>query len=81
MSKTTISYKRHRFPAEIISHTVWLYLRFPLSLRAVEEILLERGIEVFYETLRRWVRKLGPAIARGLRRSWSRGARIRRPRE
>lgn len=60
MSKTTISYKRHRFPAEIISHTFWLYLRFPLSLRAVEEILLERGIEVFYETLRRWVRKLGP---------------------
>jgi putative transposase len=46
MSSTTPSYKHHRFPPEIIAHGVWLYLRFGLSLRAVEEMLLERGIEV-----------------------------------
>ena len=68
MSSTTPSYKRRRFPPEIIAHGVWLYLRFGLSLRAVEEMLLERGIEVSYETLRRWVIKFGPIIARGLRR-------------
>ena len=68
MSSTTPSYKHHRFPPEIIAHGVWLYLRFGLSLRAVEEMLLERGIEVSYETLRRWVIKFGPIIARGLRR-------------
>jgi putative transposase len=51
MSKP-ISYKRHCFPPEIIAHAVWLYLRFPLSLRLVEEMLLERGIVVSYETIR-----------------------------
>jgi putative transposase len=67
MSKP-VSYKRHRFPPEIIAHAVWLYFRFPLSLRLVEEMLLERGIVVFYETVRRWALKFGPAYARRLRR-------------
>ena len=49
-----VSYKRHRFPPEIIAHAVWLYFRFPLSLRLIEEMLLERGIIVSYETVRRW---------------------------
>jgi putative transposase len=67
MSKP-VSYKRHRFPPLIIAHAVWLYFRFPLSLRLVEEMLLERGIVVSYETVRRWGRKFGPAYARRLRR-------------
>ncbi|GEO18784.1 hypothetical protein MAE02_64800 [Microvirga aerophila] len=54
-----ISYKRHRFPPEIIAHAVWLYFRFPLSLRLVEEMLLERGIIVSYETGRRWALSSG----------------------
>jgi transposase-like protein len=49
-----ISYHRHRFPSEIIQHAVWLYFRFPLSYRDVEDLLAERGIEVSYETIRRW---------------------------
>jgi putative transposase len=64
----SVSYKRHRFPPEIIAHAVWLYFRFPLSLRLVEEMLLERGIVVSYETVRRWALKFGPAYARRLRR-------------
>jgi transposase-like protein len=63
-----ISYARHQFPAEIIRHATWLYLRFTLSYRDVEELLAERGIETSYETVRRWVLKFGPAIARNLRR-------------
>ena len=63
-----ISYKRHRFPPQIIAHAVWLYYRFPLSLRLVEEMLLERGIVVSYETIRRWGKKFGPDYARRLRR-------------
>jgi putative transposase len=63
-----ISYKRHRFPPQIIAHAVWLYFRFPLSLRLVEEMLLERGIVVSYETIRRWGRKFGPEYAGRLRR-------------
>ena len=59
MNKPTISYKRHRFQPQIISHAVWLYFRFPLSLRLVEEMLLERGIFVPYETIRRWGKKFG----------------------
>ena len=66
MSSTVPIYKRHRFPPAIIAHAVWLYLRFGLSLHAVEKMLLERGIEVTDETLRRWVIKFGPTIARGL---------------
>ena len=54
--------------AEIIAHAVWLYFRFPLSLRLVEEMLLERGIVVSYETVRRWALKFGPEYARRLRR-------------
>jgi putative transposase len=64
----SVSYKRHRFPPEIIAHAVWLHFRFPLSLRLVEEMLLERGILVSYETVRRWALKFGPAYARRLRR-------------
>ncbi len=64
----SVSYKRHRFPPEIIAHAVWLYFRFPLSLRLVEEMLLERGILVSYETVRRWALKFGPDYARRLRR-------------
>ena len=67
MSKP-VSYKRHRFPPQIIAHAVWLYFRFPLSLRLVEEMLLERGIAVSYETVRRWALTFGPAYARRLRR-------------
>jgi putative transposase len=63
-----ISYARHQFPAEVIRHAVWLYLRFTLSYRDVEELLAERGIDVSYETVRRWVLKFGPAFARNLRR-------------
>ena len=71
MSTQSISYKRHRFPPAIITHAVWLYCRFNLSLREVEEMFLERGIEVSYETIRRWIVKFGPTIARGLRRRQS----------
>jgi transposase-like protein len=63
-----ISYARHQFPAEIIRHATWLYLRFTLSYRDVEELLAERGIATSYETVRRWVVKFGPAFARNLRR-------------
>ena len=68
MSTPTISYKNHRFPPQIIAHAVWLYFRFPLSLRLVEEMLLEHGIVVSYETIRRWGRKFGAAYATRLRR-------------
>jgi putative transposase len=61
-------YRRHRFPAEIISHAVWLYFRFNLSHRDVEELLAERGIQVSYEAIRLWCRKFGPAYAEQLRR-------------
>jgi transposase-like protein len=46
MKSPAVSYKRHRFPQQIIAHSVWLYFRFPLSLRLVEELLLERGVVV-----------------------------------
>jgi putative transposase len=61
-------YKRHRFPAEIISHCVWLYFRFCLSYRDVEELMAERGILLTYETVRSWCRKFGQAYANQLRR-------------
>lgn len=76
MSETAVCYKRHRFPPALIAHAVWLYLRFSLSLRAVEEMLLERGVEVSHETLRRWVAKFGPLIARGLRRRQARSGDV-----
>jgi putative transposase len=68
----SISYKRHRFPPQIVAHAVWLYLRFGLSLREVEEMLLQRGIDVSYETISRWTAKFGPQIARSLRRRQTR---------
>jgi transposase-like protein len=61
-------YRGHRFPPEIIRHAVWLYLRFTLSFRDVEDLLAERGLDVSYETIRRWVLKFGPIFARELRR-------------
>ena len=64
-----LSYRRHRFPPPIIQHAIWPYLRFALSYRDVEELLTERGLEVSYETVRRWVLKFGPGFARRLRRS------------
>lgn len=68
MSLPCVSYKRHRFPPAIIAHAVWLYFRFSLSLRLVEEMLLERGICVSYETVRRWALKFGRDYARRLKR-------------
>ena len=65
---TRISYKRHRFPPAVIQHAVWLYFRFTLSLRDVEEMLAHRGIDVSYETIRYWTVKFGPKIAANLRR-------------
>ena len=65
---TSLSYRRHRFPPTIIQHAIWLYLRFTLSYRDVEDLLAERGLDVSYETVRRWVLKFGPGIARRLRR-------------
>jgi putative transposase len=62
-----ISYRRHRFPPSIIQHAIWLYLRFTLSYRDVEDVLAERGLDISYETVRRWVLKFGPLIARKLR--------------
>jgi putative transposase len=61
------SYKGFRFPAEIISHCVWLYYRFPLSFREVQEMMLERGITLSHETVRQWCVKFGQTYANGLR--------------
>ena len=63
-----ISFKRHRFPPEIIRHSVWLYARFTLSYRDVEDLLAERGLDISYETVRRWFLKFGQPIVRNLRR-------------
>src|SRR5262244_2114587 len=63
-----LCYRRHRFPPEIIQHAIWLSLRFTLSYRDVEDLLAERGVEIAYETVRRWVMKFGPVITRRLRR-------------
>ena len=68
MSTATASYKGHRYPVEIINHCVWLYFRFPLSFREVEELMLVRGVVVSYETIRRWCAKFGQAYANQLRR-------------
>ena len=62
-----ISYARHRFPPDFIRHAVWLYLRFTLSYRDVEDLLAERGLTVSNELIRRWVHKFGPLIAKNLR--------------
>ena len=63
-----LSYKGHRYPVEIIELCVWLYFRFPLSFREVEELMLERGVVVGYETIRRWCAKFGQTYANQLRR-------------
>ena len=63
-----ISYAGYRFPPEIIHQAIWLYLRFTLSLRDVEDLLAERGVAVSYETVRRWVNHFGPRIAAELRK-------------
>ncbi len=70
MKEQTLSpiYKRHRFPAEIIGHAVWLYFRFALSYRDVEELLAERGVVLTDETVRQWCQKFGQAYANELRR-------------
>jgi putative transposase len=68
MNNDAPSYHRYRFPPEIISHAVWLYHRFCLSFRDVEDLLAERGITVTYETVRQWCRKFGPEFARRLKR-------------
>ena len=60
---TKISYSGYRFPPEIIQQAIWLYVRFTLSFRDVEDWLAERGILVSYETVRRWVNHFGPQIA------------------
>jgi putative transposase len=68
MKTKTPSYQRHRFPSEIISHAVWLYHRFCLSFREVEELLAERGITITYESIRQWCQKFGPDYARKLKK-------------
>ncbi|MBL0116815.1 MAG: IS6 family transposase [Sphingomonadales bacterium] len=71
-----ISFKRHRFPPDMIRLAVWLYVRFTMSLRDVEDLLAERGIDVSYETIRCWANKFGPAIAANIRRSCGRADRV-----
>ena len=63
-----ISYAGYRFPPDSIQQSIWLYLRFTLSLRDVEDLLAERGVAVSYETVRRWVNHFGPMIAADLRK-------------
>src|SRR4051794_4264381 len=65
---TKSPYAGYRFPAEVISHAVWLYFRFPLSLRMVEELLAARGIVVSHETVRQWALKFGQDFANRIRR-------------
>ena len=68
MTSQPSSYRGYRFPADIISHAVWLYYRFGLSFRDVEDLLAQRGITVTYEAIRQWCRKFGLDYARRLRR-------------
>jgi len=67
MNRSVSPYKRHRFPSEIIRYAVWLYHRFNLSYRDIEDLLAERGIVVSYEAIRLWCNKSGPQYARRLR--------------
>jgi putative transposase len=67
VSTTPPSYKGHRYPVEVIAHCVWLYFRFPLSFREVEELMLKRGVIVSHETVRRWCLKFGQDYANALR--------------
>ena len=68
MKKSANLYKRHRFPSEIIQYAVWLYHRFNMSHRDIEDLLSERGIEVSYESIRLWCNKFGPQYAKRLKR-------------
>jgi len=68
MTNSPNPYKGYRFPAEIISHCVWLYYTFPLSYRDIEKMMLYRGIEVTYESIREWCQKFGQQYANQLRR-------------
>ena len=68
MATSESLYQRHRFPSEIISHCVWLYFRFSLSFRDVEELMSSRGVSLTYETVREWCLKFGQTYANGLRR-------------
>ncbi len=63
-----ISYRGYRYPPEVISYAVWLYYRFTLSFRDIEDLLAERGVMVSYESIRLWCQKVGPAYARRLRK-------------
>ena len=65
-------YLRHRFPPKIISHAVWLYHRYCLNFRAIEDLLAERGIIMSYEIVRQWCGKFGPDYARKLKRQQGR---------
>ena len=65
MIRSAPSYHGYRFPPDIIAHAVWMYFRFSLSFRDVEDLLAQRGITVTYETIRRWCRSFGRSYARG----------------
>ncbi|HYZ34937.1 MAG TPA: IS6 family transposase, partial [Crenalkalicoccus sp.] len=67
-----ISYARHQLPPVVIQHAVWLYVRFTVNYRDVEDVLAERGFELSYEAVRRWVLKFSPAVARRLRQDRAR---------
>jgi putative transposase len=73
-----ISFKRHRIPPDTIRLAVWLYFRFTTSLRDVEAMLAERGIDVSYETVRCWANKFGPAIAANMRCKRGKAGTVRR---
>ena len=68
MRSQSVSYHGYRFPPDIISHAVWLYHRFCLSFRDVEDLLAQRGVTITYETIRQWCQRFGPVYARRLRR-------------
>ena len=68
MRKKKSLYSGHRLPTEIISHSVWLYYRFSLSFRDIEEMLAARGVAVTYESIRNWCLKFGQSMAKGIRR-------------
>jgi putative transposase len=72
MTTSESLYQRHRFPSEIISHCVWLYFRFSVSFRDVEELMSSRGVSLTYETVREWCLKFGQTYANGLRRKTAR---------
>ena len=71
-----ISCKRHRFPPDVIRYAVWLYYRFTMSIRDVEDLLAERGIDVTHETVRCWANKFGPAFAANIRKAHGRADNV-----